>query len=330
MPKALLPQYALMHCDTPTNMMSAGGQPLKCLIGPSEWSSDSAALAALTKNPSHVSHVDEFGKFLKKVCGEGASGHLESVKTVLLQAFSRANGIYTGKGYADNKERPVTSIKEPNLCVYGASTPEEIFSALDGGALTDGFLNRFLFVFTSTRPRSKMINITNDAYRDRQTQITKMMQYLEETTRPGLPASPDVAIKTNCRVVDYTEDAAILAQEIKDEEEDTMDLLDKLKDPMVNMWVRYAAHVNKLALIRCISEDPSGRIRKRDLEWAREFVTWSIKRTIEHCVGHVADSKHEGELNKVFAVIKSGEACAARRHPDAAGGVWSCHALERR
>jgi hypothetical protein len=55
---------------------------------------------------------------------------------------------YIGAEYADQKARPRVTIEQPCACIWGVTVPGPFWSALEGGALADGSIARFLVFLT--------------------------------------------------------------------------------------------------------------------------------------------------------------------------------------
>lgn len=108
-------------------------------------------LSAVRASPSHLTVWDEFGLVLQAIGDKNAGPHLKSIISNLLRLFSSSNGVFAGEARADMKHESAESIVEPHEVLYGSTTPETFYPALDEGAVTSGFLGRFLFLIGEDR-----------------------------------------------------------------------------------------------------------------------------------------------------------------------------------
>lgn len=111
-----------------------------------EAASDTAILEAIAETPSQLLLLDELGKFL--ATARTGKSHLQGIPTLLLRLFSSANSVFAGRVYASRQNNRI--IQHPNVSILGTSTPEAFFQALSSDSTTDGFLNRLLFLPSTT------------------------------------------------------------------------------------------------------------------------------------------------------------------------------------
>jgi len=119
-------------------------------LGGENLASGRGMLSALEQHPARLFQIDEFGLFLNTVTGGRAPTHKAEIWSELLKLYSRAKGIYRGTEYANKKDAPRVDIHQPCVCFYGTTTPSTFWKALEGGAMMDGSLARFLVFVTDT------------------------------------------------------------------------------------------------------------------------------------------------------------------------------------
>lgn len=278
---------------------------LSKFIGPGEWKSDTGMRSALTASPSHVCLMDEFAKTLDTMSGKLAPAHIKGIKHNLLKLFSSANGVFLSAAYADRKLHAPTPINEPNLGIYGTGVPGELFSALDRGAMADGFLNRFLIFFVDDQmPKRRSVGkVTPPAT------LVEALKKLEQVTRTQKIESSGVETATNCRTVPMDEAATEMWEHALDDNERRIVELREKRDLTVDLWVRFGEHVAKLALIRSVCDDPAKPIEAQDVAWAIDLVVWCTERTMAQAGSYIADSRQEADTKKVLrAVVAAGPA----------------------
>ena len=126
-------------------MMVAGAQQH---IGASSFMSGSAICNAALRCPLQLCCMDEFGQFLAKISAQKASGHERAMSGVLRSLWGIAFEVYATPEWAD---RPPQHIHSPALSIFGTSTPDELLRTLQGEAVENGFLSRFLVLQSRLR-----------------------------------------------------------------------------------------------------------------------------------------------------------------------------------
>ncbi|WP_143197795.1 hypothetical protein [Bradyrhizobium sp. AS23.2] len=105
-------------------------------IGPARFMSASALRETLIGQPSILCIQDEFGGILRQIDGPGVGIHSEMIRFDMLGLFSRAKDFYQGAAYAQNR---AVKLFNPNLSIYGMSTPAEFWNAVTSSRNADGF-----------------------------------------------------------------------------------------------------------------------------------------------------------------------------------------------
>lgn len=105
----------------------------------------------LRKNISTVAVLDEFGILLQDVNGRNQSSASASIRTMLLAIFDQSNSVFDGRIYASAETKKDDGpLIGPALTVLAMTTPSTLYSGLSAASVSDGFINRFVFV-TGTR-----------------------------------------------------------------------------------------------------------------------------------------------------------------------------------
>ncbi|GGE18300.1 hypothetical protein GCM10011390_41840 [Aureimonas endophytica] len=112
-------------------------------VGPSEFISMPAVINFLLRSPLTVCPMDEFGDFMARILHKKASSFERSVAKVLRSMWGISFGEYQSPEWAG---RSASTIHAPALSIYGVSTPEQFWRALEGAAIEDGTVNRFTLV----------------------------------------------------------------------------------------------------------------------------------------------------------------------------------------
>jgi hypothetical protein len=108
-----------------------------------------AVISFLKRSPLSLCPQDEFGAFLKRVNAKRASGFEGGVLKILRTAWGSSFTMMMTPEWAG---RGAEQINAPALSLYGTSTAEEFYAALEGADRDNGVLNRFLVVSSPKRP----------------------------------------------------------------------------------------------------------------------------------------------------------------------------------
>jgi Bifunctional DNA primase/polymerase, N-terminal len=117
-------------------------------IGPSKFFSLSAVLDLLSSKPLVLCPQDEIGVFLKAVTSKRATSHEAAVSQILRGLWGISFTSMPTPAWA---QREMQIISCPALSIFGVSTPEEFYAALQGESTVNGFLNRFLALGSNLR-----------------------------------------------------------------------------------------------------------------------------------------------------------------------------------
>jgi hypothetical protein len=130
-----------------TLLAAAGAQEH---FGPSTFMSASALCNFVARRPLALCCSDEIGAFLAKVNAKGASGHERDITRVLRSLWGVSFTLITMPEWAS---RETLQVHSPGLSFFGTSTPDELFQALQGEAIENGLLNRFLVLSSKLRTK---------------------------------------------------------------------------------------------------------------------------------------------------------------------------------
>jgi hypothetical protein len=136
-----------LHDCITTLLIAAGAQEH---IGSGRFMSASAVCNQIHRKPLSISCSDEIGAFLAKVTAKSASGHEREISSVLRSLWNISFAVYPMPEWAN---REAQQVHTPSLNLFGTSTADELFQALQGESINNGLLNRFLVL--SSRLRTK-------------------------------------------------------------------------------------------------------------------------------------------------------------------------------
>ena len=291
----------------PMELLALAG--LQRLVGPSIWKSDAGLRQALVREPSHVCLIDEFTQFLRVSAGGPGQipPHIAGIKTHLLEFYSAASSIHVAAAYADEKHQP-PPILEPNLCIYGVGTPRDLGASFTRGAMSDGFLNRWLVFFSDEALPPAQQSPT----RKPPIALVAAVRALEERTRPVAAGGMSLvgaggsttATGTGCRQIEVTTEAVARLNAIGEECDSVVRSLHEKGDPIADLWIRLRENATKLAMLRAASDELPRPVDLADVEWGYDVAMWTTRRLAHHAEQHIADSPIEASTKRLLRTIE--------------------------
>jgi hypothetical protein len=306
-------------------------------LGPGRFKSESAIRKALEAKPTQCAMMDELGGVMRSILSKKASSHEAGIRDILLELFSCANTTYAGSEGASEKAVPIVN---PNLTIYGASTPGDLWGNFSSGSAADGFLPRWL-VFDGGDVRPAMVDATADVF-DPPQSLSKAIHALLDT-RPAGNLNGLVANKPITAA--WGDGAQAWFRALRTDKEAEIDIARGARRSSEEVILsRFAEHVAKLSLLYAVCINArTPVITVASLEWARDVVAHSCAALIAAIEGKVADSDAQAQYLWVRGEIAAAGADGvlesvlikrvngrwdSRRHADilaqlqAAGVIW--------
>jgi len=125
------------------NAMREGNIDRICVEG---FSSDAGFLRRVNEKPSSLCLIDELGKVLSSILDSRAPKYLKAIESELLTLYGSANTTYNPKHLA-NSESDI-QLNDPNISVYGVTTPTALFKTFSSETIEGGLLSRLLLFDT--------------------------------------------------------------------------------------------------------------------------------------------------------------------------------------
>lgn len=263
--------------------------------GPNRFMSASALRNSVSTKPSCICMVDEFGGMMRQINDPRAGIHSVLIRSDLLEMFTSASTFFEGAAYA--KEAP-QKIHNPNLCIYGTSTPDDFWASVSSLNTSDGLLPRFLlFNVTGNKPDRVQPSRSVD---DMPKGLIEAVQALALAGRgSGNLAHNDHGSTASKPVkVLYSVQAADELARFEARVEKTPSTTGSA--PILN---RAVEHAIKLALIVSAAagkEDISGDA----MAWAVQLSWLATCTMIEETRDRISDNQREADRNRIFGHIK--------------------------
>jgi hypothetical protein len=262
------------------------------LEGPEKFTSSGAIVTALSMSPSLLCQIDEIGLYLKAACSERALPHLKGVIETLMTAFTSSDLNWKPTGYAHAENSKV--VNQPNLCIYGTTTPGTFFSAISGDEIASGFIGRLMLFLSPGLDHAKMQEY--ETLKPVPEQITNFVEnWLNMPCGPGMlpdlsPEPQVVPISDDARLRVRGHIAGISSMRIGEHPIDAA------------LWSRASEKTSKLALLHAISRS-SSIIELQDMDWAVAVVNFLTRRMITLVKGNVASTEHERKVQRIVRIV---------------------------
>jgi hypothetical protein len=275
-------------------------------LGGEDLASSAGLLTSLQRHPARLFQVDEFGQFIKLVLNARAPAHKAAIWSELTKLYTSAAEPYIGAEYADQKARPRVTIEQPCACIWGVTVPGPFWSALEGGALADGSIARFLvFLTDEDYPERNETPAAMDPPPDLVAALQGIARGVPGHSHGGnIADAMESSAPIHAYTVPLTVDADAAMAAVR--REATALLRTHRGTYATALFGRYAENTAKLAMIAAVSRDPAKPVTEaRDVTWASALV--------EHCIGtllreadrRVADNNTEANHKRVLEIIRT-------------------------
>ncbi len=207
----------------------------------------------------------------------------------------------------------------PNLCIYGTSTPDDFWASVSSLNTADGLLPRFmLFNVTGAKPERVEPGRSVD---DVPKALVEAVQALALAGRSSgnLAHNEHGSIASKPVTVRYSDDAAAELARFEAVVEKTSSTPGSA--PILN---RAVEHAIKLALTASVAGNHEV-IRGDAMKWAVQLSWLSTCTMIEETGDRIADNQREADRNRIFGHIKRAgkEGITAGRIADRCGSIDS-------
>ena len=261
--------------------------------GPPQFMSMSAVVNCLKTQPLSLCAMDEFGSFLKRVNNKKAAGHEQAISGTLREAWGVSFGSMKTAAYADRQSEKILA---PAMSIYGASTPQEFYQAIEGGDVFNGFLNRFMIITTNVRPTEVEPELSKfevpSAITDRMIGIyTAGGDLLGATSHSKTADRPPITVPWDEPQAKHV--YRTLGRLIENREQDSAFL------------ARTQEMALRLATIRAIGANHiHPRVSVADMEWGRDLALWCANRMIADASDYMSENDRQADAQRVVRIVK--------------------------
>lgn len=265
-------------------------------VGPDELISMPAAINLILRSPLCVCPMDEFGAFLRRINHRRASGFEQGITKILRSAWGKSFSTLHTPEWAGKTAR---AIEAPALSIFGVSTPEEFYGALEGGDVVNGVLNRFLVLRSSEKVRD----------RDPELDPYQVPEWLADALQQVYGENPlvtarlnDIALDAPPEILGWADDGAkAVYATMLDEIEAAVD-----RTPVVAPFMaRTAEMAARLATIRAVGLGLRSRlVGAGDITWGRDVALLSARAMAGEAADFIADNERHAHANRIVRMIK--------------------------
>jgi hypothetical protein len=275
-------------------------------LGGNRIASGAGLLTAIHQQPMILFQQDEFGMFLHAAADRRRSPrHITDILDIMTEMFTAAGSMFLGTEYAGrDAKNPRKDINQPCLCIYGTTTPNHFWNALQSANVGDGSLARFIILQTENDyPEENQ----NRAVRKTPTALLEgvMSMATGGNTGDGNLAGimPGAETGVEPLTVPTSPQAQALFRTL------SLDVTERLRKargtPYTAVLSRIGENATKIALVRAVSFNPEQpQIREVDALWAIQLVQHSVATVIQQVERHVADNQVEHNHKRLLEIIR--------------------------
>lgn len=268
-------------------------------LGPDQWMSASGLCQTLGRQPLVLCPQDEFGSFMKKMSGKRASSHEQGILAELRKLWGTQSGVWSSPQWAGIDS---FRVEAPCVSIFGASTHEQFYTAIEGGAIADGTLNRFLIV--EGRRRVELCQPEADANQVPE-EIIRDLQFIRNRSGEVFAAQLN-AIDFNpaltgqqVRVAWCPDGSEKLFKDFQKEIEEQAD-----RDPgRADFMVRVAEMAARIATIIAIGREGVS-VRVEDMRYGIKMARDSMNNMMSGAEEYMAANEQEANVKRVLSLVK--------------------------
>mgnify|MGYP003641399742 FL=1 len=271
------------------------------------YTSSGAVHSVLKIRPTQITVMDEFGKRLEAISNAGNTNKEDGIQT-LMEAWGRCHGTLRPDNYSlmavqeQFKEQMMNRVThKPAITLVGLSVPKNFYSALNGGRIADGFLNRFVVV-ESNEPR-RVGDLKR--FKEPPISIVNWVNYIRRLKGNLTDASRNNAeLDLSQTVIEFDKASEELLQDFAREIIKRQDILEK--DNLEPLLSRSKEKAMRLALLCTLASSADATKITADItKWAIDYIRYYDLMFIEACRDKVASSATESKIKQVLSFIRS-------------------------
>lgn len=284
-------------CDNVAWLLNNGPQKLR-----SKLMGDMASSAGLidelaARDGAALAYMDEIGQFFRFSKADSSSQYTKAIGAEMTKLYSKATDSYTTTAYSAAAKRPVRTIEQPCLVIFGQSVPERLYGALSSADFDDGFFNRFTLIEINDSEKPEK----NPDYEMKQNcypkQIYEFWEHLDAwTSNESMKLNRGNAVvgAPNPLVMVYTDEANRMLDECFDYYNETLPASLEEGDLFAKTLTRAYEQIEKYALVACEFVNDRPVVTAESVKWAKAFVDFHLM-GIKYRIRDIADTPYAQE-----------------------------------
>lgn len=276
-------------------------------VGGGSIASGQAMITDLVNNPSMLYPLDEIGFLLSGASDRKRSAkHITDIVDKLTEFYSMASHTFLGTSYANQDEKgggkPRKIIEQPNLSLFGVTTPSVFWGSLKSDNVMDGSLARMLIFESECNYPETQFDASRKGFPAMLMNRVKSVA-LGAKDHSAFPLGENAVTKPKPFPVQYA--CIRAANKVREMASYQREMLRAHEGTHVNSVIaRMNENAIKLALIKAVSDNPeSPAITKADLEWGLLISETSVNALKRAINDRVADNEIEARNKKLFRII---------------------------
>ncbi len=272
---------------------------LDSAVGPDGFTASTAVTSLLLRTPLSLATIDEFGAFLKRINGRRAGGFEKEISKVLRSQWGVSFDYMLTPEWAG---RPASIIHAPALSLFGITTATEFFKSLEGGDIGNGFLNRFMLIYITTKPHEVEPELPKEVVPDGIRQGMEGLWGCGDITFRNV-AALESANAIGPTIIPWEDQAAHAVYKLLGK---TIELMGDEQPETVDFFARTAEMAVRLATICAAGRNPLGSpsVSVEDMEWGRDVAWWSARRMMECCNLYMAETENQEWANTIKRILR--------------------------
>ncbi len=268
-------------------------------IGPDQWMSAPAVVQTVVSQPLALCPQDEFGSFMQRVFSKRAGTFERAIMAELRKLWGTTSGLWTSPQWAS---RDRFNVEAPCISIFGASTHEQFYSAMESAAIADGTLNRFLIV--EGRRRVEARDPEDDGTKVPQDIIDGLKKIYLRSGELMVASLNDVTFNLaltgqQARVAWCPDGSEKLFKDFQNEIDEQAD-----RDPgRADFMVRVAEMAARIATILAIGRDGVS-VRVEDMRYGIKMARDSMNNMMSGADQYMAANEQEANVKRVLHIIK--------------------------
>lgn len=280
--------------STNVKLLIANPQAKTDHLGPESVASGSGLVSAVKKRPSVLIQMDEIGRVISTTKNANKSPYLYQIVTELMKLYSKSGSYYTGSAYADSDRE--TEIDQPNLVLYGTTTPESFWDNITADNIGEGLLGRFM-IFESPGYVDKVSAVKMEPPQELLDRVIWWVNLRANVHNGNLGVTapgPNPVLYEPAAFERMEAHLLEISRKRKTE-----------RDDVAAIWSRTGEKTAKLALIFACSRATSipFSINLDDVNIAIRLSNWMTRRMVFQAFERVSINEHEAKVKKVLQIL---------------------------